>query len=92
MPSHEFFFALEVSSQGVPATLLTELASHVLSRVGSSGEAVSGLGDALQEAVAATAASGERRCDVQFRAHGGTLEILVSSNGGRIWQTSRPIS
>ena len=92
MPSPDFFFSLEFSSQGVPATLLTELAAHVLSRVGSSGEAVPGLGDALQQAVAANEASGERRCDVQFRAHGGTLEILVSSNGGRIWQTSRQLS
>jgi hypothetical protein len=25
---------------------------------------------------------------VQFRASGGELEVLVSSNGGRVWQTT----
>ena len=87
----EFFFALEFSSQGVSARLLTELASQVLLHVGSSPEAVPDLAQALQEAVAQDAATSERRCDVQFHVHGGHLDILVSSNGGRVWQTSRPI-
>jgi len=87
----EFFFALEFSSQGVSAQLLTALASQVLLHLGSSAEAVPELDEALQEAVAQGAATGDRRCDVQFRAHAGRLEILVSSNGGRVWQTSRTI-
>ena len=87
----EFFFALEFSSQGVSAGLLTELASRVLLYLGSSHEGVPELAEALHQAVAQEAATAECRCDVQFRADGGHLHILVSSNGGRIWQTSRPI-
>jgi hypothetical protein len=89
--AHEFFFALEFSSQGVPAALLGDLTAHVLGYVGCAGVTLNDLPEALQKAVAPGAAGGERRCDLQFRAHGGKLEIVVSSNGGRIWQTSRTI-
>lgn len=93
-----FYFKLEFSSQGVAAELLNDLTSQVLRYVGSSPEAVPEVMPALQKAVATgTAGIGapgdqSRRCDVQFRAQGGKLDILVSSNGGRIWQTSLPIA
>ena len=85
-----FFFALELSSQGAPGSLLGHLASHVLSHVGCAPGEVPGLTEALQQAAEADVL-GSTRCDVRFRARHGTLEILVSSNGGRIWQTSHPI-
>jgi hypothetical protein len=88
VPPQEFYFALEFSSQGVSVALLVDLASQVLSHVGSSVTDVPGLTDALQSAVEKGKAAGDRRCDLQFRATSGALEILVSSNGGRIWQTS----
>jgi hypothetical protein len=88
--AHQFYFSLELSSQGVEASLVEELAAQVLEHVGCSREEIPELADALERAVARNA-FGERRCDVQFRAQNGTLEILVSSNGGRIFQTSRPI-
>jgi hypothetical protein len=87
----EFYFALEFSSQGVPAGLLGELASQVLDHLGCRDGSAPDLPEALQEAVASGVTSAGDRCDVQFRAHGGTLEILVSRNGGRIWQASRHI-
>ena len=83
----EFFFALEFASQGAPASLLEALASQVLDHLGCAPGEVLGLTESLQQAVAANVL-GTSRCDVQFRAQRGTLEILVSSNGGRIWQTS----
>jgi hypothetical protein len=89
--AHDFFFALEFSSQGASASLLGDLAARVLGHVGCSPEDVPALADALEKAVAKGAYGGERRCDLQFRAGNGTLEILVSANGGRIWQTSRSI-
>jgi len=46
---------------------------------------------ALQTAVDKGTAAGVHRCDVQFRASGGKLDIVVSSNGGRVWQDSLPI-
>jgi hypothetical protein len=88
--AHQFYFSLELSSQGVEASLVEELAAHVLEHVGCAREEIPELAGALEQAVARNA-FGERRCDLQFRAHNGKLEILVSSNGGRIFQTSRPI-
>jgi hypothetical protein len=94
----DFFFKLEFSSQGVTADLLKELTKQVLQHVGSSPDALPDLAEALQKAVATGAgaapgsADASRRCDIQFRAHGGTLDILVSANGGRVWQISHPIS
>jgi anti-sigma regulatory factor (Ser/Thr protein kinase) len=87
---HQFYFSLELSSQGVEASLVEELAAQVLEHVGCSRDDIPELTGALEQAVARNA-YGERRCDVQFRAHDGRLEILVSSNGGRIFQTSRTI-
>jgi len=88
--AHQFYFSLELSSQGVEASVVEDLAAHVLEHVGCSRDDIPELAGALEQAVAGNA-FGERRCDVQFRAQNGTLEILVSSNGGRIFQTSRPI-
>ena len=88
--AHQFYFSLELSSQGVEASLVEELAAHVLEHVGCSRDEIPELAGALEQAVARNA-FGERRCDLQFRAHNGKLEILVSSNGGRIFQTYRPI-
>jgi anti-sigma regulatory factor (Ser/Thr protein kinase) len=90
VPAHQFYFSLELSSQGVEASLVEDLAAQVLEHVGCSREDIPELAGALEQAVARNA-FGERRCDVQFRAHNGRLEILVSSNGGRIFQTSRTI-
>jgi len=92
VPAHHFYFALEFSSQGVSADLLDDLAAHVLTHVGSSKEAVPELTASLQKAVAQGSASADRRCDVRFHAQPDKLEIVVSSNGGRIWQTSIPLS
>ncbi len=86
MRSHEFFFALEFSSQGAPLGLVAELASQVLRHVGCAEAFAPDLTRALEQATSRETAGGPRRCDVQFRAQSGTLEILVSSNGGRIWQ------
>ena len=90
MGTPEFYFAIEFSGPGVPAGLLGDLTAHVIGHAGCAREEVADLPDALERAVAATGA--DRRCDVQFRANGGRLEVIVSSNGGLVWQTSRRIS
>jgi hypothetical protein len=87
MGSHDFFFALECSSQGAPASLVEDLAANVFRHVGCATEHAEGLSEALEQAVEKGALDGDRRCDVQFRARNGMLEVLVSANGGRIWQT-----
>ena len=91
MAAQPFFFTLEFSSQGVSADLLGDLTAQVLEHVGSSKAAVPELIASLQQAVAKGSAGADRRCDVQFQAQRGTLEIVVSSNGGRLWQTSLPL-
>ena len=92
MPPLQFYFALEFSSQGVSADLLDDLAAQVLTYVGASREAVPELTASLQKAVAEGSTGSDRRCDVRFHAQPGKLEIVVSSNGGRVWQTSMPLS
>jgi hypothetical protein len=83
----DFFFTLEFSSQAAPASLIEDLAASVFKYVHCAEENVEGMSEALERATA-SGPSGAGRCDVQFRARGGELEVLISSNGGRVWQKS----
>ena len=87
MSSHEFFFALEFSSQGAPASLVEDLAVNVFRHVGAAPEHAEELTQALKDATEKGAIGGDRRCDIQFRARKGVLEVLITSNAGRVWQT-----
>ena len=87
MVSLPFAFALELSSQGAPVALIADLAAHVCRHVGCEQVPSVELTAALTQATADGAFGGARRCDVQFRAKPNVLQILVSANGGRIWQT-----
>jgi hypothetical protein len=89
--AEEFFFLLEFSSQAAPAALLDDLAAKVLAYVGVEDRALPGFSDALKQAGMSGAVGGASRCDVQFRVHGAKLEVVVTVNGGRIWQTTRAI-
>lgn len=88
MPSGPYSFFLEFSSQGAPLPLLETLAGDVFRHVGCTTAPTGELTAALARATADGAFGGARRCDVQLRAHNHTLEILVSANGGRVWQGS----
>ncbi len=88
MASHEFFFALEFSSHSAPASLLEHLAERVFKHVGCAIEHVEGLSGAIERASGQGGGAAERRCDVQFRAQEGELEVLVTADGDRVWQTS----
>jgi len=79
---------LEFSSQGAPGALLEELAGQVFRHVGCATQPSEELTAALAKATAGGGFGGSARCDIQLRAHNQTLEILVSANGGRIWQGS----
>ncbi len=84
-----FAFALELSGQGTPLALLSELAAQVCRHVGCEVVPTTELTAALTKATdSGNAFGGARRCDVQFLAKPNRLEIVVSSNGGRIWQTA----
>lgn len=92
MTAQGFLFALEVSSQGVPAWLIEDVVGQICRYARCGDEALPGLRAALEKAVADGERGGSRRCDVQFRAQNATLEVMVSANGGRIWQTKLPTS
>jgi len=72
----------------VPGPLLEELAGQVFRHVGCTTHPAEELTAALARATAGGGFGGSARCDIQLRAHNRTLEILVSANGGRIWQGS----
>lgn len=88
MASRDVSFTIDCSSQGAPLALVEELADGIFRHFGCSVSHVTGLQDALRKASGAPGVEGVRRCDVQFVAKNGTLEVLVSSNGGRLWQTT----
>jgi hypothetical protein len=90
VPGQPFFFRLEFSSDGLSQALLEEVASQVLRHAGCSAREMPELDAALARAAATAAA--ERRCDLRFSFEDGALEIVVSSDGGRIFQTSHLIS
>jgi hypothetical protein len=90
VPGPQFYFALEFSSQSVPASLLGDLAAQVLGYAGCTRQELPELAGALEQA-AEESAVGVRRCDVRFRAQNGTLEILVSSNAVGIFRISQAI-
>ncbi len=83
-------FALELSSQGAPVSLLQEIADRVFTYAGCVSAPVDDLAAALRQAAAGGTFGGVCRCDLQMRANQDRLEILVSANGGRIWQGSCP--
>ena len=88
MPQSALSFTLEFSSQGAPVRLLEELAGQVFRFTGCTTVPTDELRAALAKATADGTFGGAPRCDVQLRANNHTLEILVSANGGRVWQTS----
>lgn len=87
MTSTSSSFALEFSSQGAPVALIEALAGQVFQHCGCTTVPVQELAAALQKAAASGTFGGAGRCDVQLRATAHSLDILVSANGGRIWQT-----
>jgi hypothetical protein len=86
--SFEFFFGLAVSG-GASREMLDDLVARVLERAGSAGDGVGALGEELHAAIA-NAPRGQP-IDVRFSVAAGQLRIVVSSESGDIWQTSRDI-
>ena len=90
MSAHDFLFALELTDESPHDRMLADLAGAVLSHVGYPAPAIEELTGALAAALADGVARG-RRCDLQFRAHAGELEIAVSYKGGGGWRTTRSL-
>ena len=88
---HEFVFALELSDEPPFDSMLSELAAAVLVYVGYQASAIDELRGVLRQALAARPSNGQRRCEVQFRAEGGELQIAVVFAGGAEWRTTRAL-
>ena len=93
MPDHEFLFALHLSDIGRQDGIeeidgmLSDLMNSVLRHAGYTAGTIAQLAAELRAGVARGRTPGE--CDVQFRAHAGELEIVVSQGDRRIFRTSR---
>jgi hypothetical protein len=88
---HDFSFALDISDEAHFERMLVELAAVVLRYVGYDRAVVDAMTHDVQAALAAGAAGANGRCDVRFRASGGTLRISVAFAGGRTWETARAL-
>jgi hypothetical protein len=87
---HEFSFDVELPRRAASSRMLADLTSRVLESVGCGSEAPS-VARELEGAIHASAAGANGHCSLSFLAHGGRLEIAVSSNGARVWHTWRDI-
>ena len=90
MPDHEFIFELALPDQADAVTIVADLATAVLGYVGYAPDAIADVSAKMGDAVAG-AARGRHGCRVAFRAHGGELQIAVTSDGAAAWQTARPL-
>ena len=88
MSSPDFVFSLRLSGRP-DAHMIGELTTSVLRFVGSpaaAAEIVEGLTSAAQKGLETDG------YDVQFRAHGGELEVAMSRSGQPVWRTSRRLA
>jgi hypothetical protein len=91
VPPHEFVFELALPDQPDSKAIVAELAAAVLGYVGYAPDAIADVAAKIGDAVAGAAARGRHGCHVAFRAHGGELQIAVTSDGAAAWHTARPL-
>jgi hypothetical protein len=87
---HEFLFEIELRGPIPSREMLSQLASQMFEHVGCSSADLPRMVDELQSAVAACASA--TPVGLRFRAHGGRLEIDVTSGGGAVWHASRQMA
>ena len=90
MPASEFFFALKFAALGPPDRLLSDVATAVCRHVGCEGTDIAELIDELDH-VLASARERAVEVDVQFRAHAGSIELIVLSPDRELLRTKRAL-
>ena len=90
MPASEFLFALKFAALGPPDPLLSEVATAVCRHVGCEGTDIAELIDELDH-VLASARERAVEVDVQFRAHAGSIELIVLSPDRELLRTKRAL-
>ncbi len=91
MADHEFVFALQLSDEPHFDAMLAEVARTLLVHVGFNAAALDELRTVIRAALKSSAPVGQPRCDVNFHAHSGQLQITIVYAGGAEWRTSRPL-
>ena len=85
--AHEFLFAVSLADPGRFDDMLNEVAASVLRHAGCAATSVT---QVIEEIHAIVTGSGSGTAfDVQFRAHAGSIEVVVSTRDREIWRTSR---
>ena len=90
MPATEFLFALKFAALGPPDPLLSDLATAVCRHVGCEGTDIAELVDELDR-VLASARESAVEIDVQFRAHAGSIELIVLAPDRELLRTKRAL-
>lgn len=88
MPDHEFLFALRLCEGGRFEEMLRELTRRVLGHLGCAAGAADDLCGQLLAGLAQAGHMGTS-CDVQFCAHGGEIEVILSAGGRPLFRASR---
>jgi hypothetical protein len=89
---HEFSFDVELPRRAASGGMVADLTSRILESVGCGGGEAAALAHELEAALRASAAGANGSCSLTFSAHGGRLEIALTSDGARLWHALRPIS
>jgi hypothetical protein len=89
--AQDFEFAIDVADAAARDAMLRALAGQVMNSLGCGAAAAAPLLAGLAGAIDRAGASAAPGCRVRFERRGGTVEIEVSSNAGRLWHATEPI-
>ena len=90
MSLRDFVFSIRIEGAAPVDDLVADVAGAIARDAGCSSDSAGELVAAIRRAVGDQCATGAT-CDVQFRAHGGEMEVSVVA-GGREWRARRSIA
>jgi hypothetical protein len=85
----DFVFAVRLAGREGFDNLIEEVTASVFTQLGFPATTVTGLVTQVR-AVVTSGVDGASDLDVQFRAHGGSCEVIVSVRDREIWRASHP--
>ena len=88
MSDHDFLFTLRVPENGQLDAMLNELTASVLRHVGYAAGDIAELGGQIRAGIERGRSAGAEY-GVQFRAHAGEIEIIVSQGDRHVFRTAR---
>jgi hypothetical protein len=90
VPTADFLFSMRFAGRDQIGPILSAVAANVFQSVGCAPAAVADVVRGLDAAVMPGTDDG-RPVDVQFVAHAGSCEVIVTIENREIWRTSRRI-